>query len=107
LRRLATALFSQKLDRSKPLWELWLVSGYADDRFALVYKAHHSQSDGSSFVDIGYGLFEPRQDAHWGDEPEPWSPRERPSAPRLLLMEAVDLGRVLRAKWRAAARMLA
>lgn len=97
LRRFASALFSQRLDQSKPLWELWLVSGYADDRFALVYKAHHSQSDGASFVDIGYGLFEPRRDAPWG-QPEPWSPSKPPSAARLTAAELADLGRVLRAK---------
>lgn len=107
LRRFASALFSQRLDRAKPLWELVLVCGYAEDRFAVVYKAHHAQSDGSSFVDIGYGLFEPRPDARWGDEPAKWSPRERPSAVRLTLTEVADLGRVLRAKVQVLGRTMA
>ena len=41
LKRMAARLFSQKLDRGKPLWELWVVEGLRDKRFALVLKAHH------------------------------------------------------------------
>src|SRR5579884_1303291 len=42
LRQLAGRIFSQRLDRSKPLWELWLVQGLTDKRFALISKTHHS-----------------------------------------------------------------
>src|SRR5687768_4313472 len=42
LKRLAGRLFSQQLDRSKPLWEIWLVEGLAGDRFALIGKTHHA-----------------------------------------------------------------
>src|SRR3954462_11918321 len=38
LLRLAARIFSQALDRSKPLWELWLVEGLADGGFALISK---------------------------------------------------------------------
>ena len=41
LRMLAGRIFSQRLDRSKPLWELWLVQGLEDNRFALINKTHH------------------------------------------------------------------
>ena len=41
LRRLAGRVFAQRLDRSKPLWELWLVDRVGDDRFALITKTHH------------------------------------------------------------------
>ena len=40
------AIFSQRLDRSKPLWELWLVQGLEDNRFALISKTHHALVDG-------------------------------------------------------------
>jgi WS/DGAT/MGAT family acyltransferase len=52
LRNLASRIFSQQLDRSKPLWELWLVEGLTGDRFAIIGKSHHALVDGVSGVDI-------------------------------------------------------
>jgi len=52
LRLLAGRIFSQQLDRSKPLWEIWLVQGLEDKRFALISKSHHALVDGVSGVDI-------------------------------------------------------
>src|SRR6476660_5543342 len=45
LRNLAARIFSQQLDRHKPLWELWLVEGLEDNRFAIVGKSHHALVD--------------------------------------------------------------
>src|SRR3712207_4994973 len=42
LRALAARVHSQQLDRSKPLWEVWLVQGLSDGRFALLTKTHHA-----------------------------------------------------------------
>ena len=58
LRNLAARIFSQQLDRSKPLWELWLVEGLDGDRFAIVGKSHHALVDGVSGVDITTVLFD-------------------------------------------------
>src|ERR1700757_2995381 len=58
LKRLAGRVFSQALDRSRPLWEIWLVEGLADDRFALLSKTHHALVDGISGVDIATVLFD-------------------------------------------------
>jgi diacylglycerol O-acyltransferase / wax synthase len=78
LRRLTGRLFSQQLDRSKPLWELWLVQGLQRKRFALLTKTHHALVDGVSGVDIATVLFdvtpvpEPAGPEHgWIPEPEP------------------------------------
>jgi diacylglycerol O-acyltransferase / wax synthase len=87
LRQLAGRLFSQRLDRSKPLWELWLVQGLSaakgesGQRFALISKTHHSMVDGVSGVDIATVLFDlerapeetPRADVRWSPHPEPSS----------------------------------
>ena len=45
-------LASQPLDRAKPLWEMWIVEGLAEDRFAFISKTHHSMIDGISGVDL-------------------------------------------------------
>jgi len=52
LRALAGRIFSQRLDRSKPLWEMWLVQGLEGNRFALISKTHHALVDGISGVDL-------------------------------------------------------
>ncbi len=84
-RRLAGRVFSQALDRSRPLWELWLVEGLSDDRFAVLSKTHHALVDGISGVDIATVLFD--------SSPEPmpvappdheWIPRPLPSRAQLL-----------------------
>ena len=58
LRRLAGRVFAQRLDRSKPLWELWLVDRVGPDRFAMVAKTHHCLVDGVSGVDVTTVLFD-------------------------------------------------
>ena len=49
--------FSQRLDRSRPLWEL-VVLELADGRWALATKTHHCMVDGVGSVDIGYTLLD-------------------------------------------------
>ena len=58
LRTFAARVFSQRLDRSKPLWEMWLVDGLQGGRFAIVAKSHHCLVDGVSGVDVTTVLFD-------------------------------------------------
>src|SRR5471032_2824951 len=58
LKKLVSRLFSQQLDRDKPLWELWLVEGVGEDRFAVVSKTHHCMLDGVSGVDLATVLLD-------------------------------------------------
>jgi diacylglycerol O-acyltransferase len=91
LRQLAGRLFSQRLDRSKPLWEIWLVDRMADDRFALVAKTHHALVDGISGVDITTVLFDTSPDpAPTSPAPEPWVPRPLPGQAKLLADALVE-----------------
>jgi diacylglycerol O-acyltransferase / wax synthase len=85
--RLAARIASQQLDKAKPLWELWLVEGLADGRFALISKTHHSLVDGVSGVDLATVLFdlEPNPPAPKADELKPWEPSPEPSAAELVV----------------------
>ena len=80
---LAGRIYSQRLDRSKPLWETWLIQGLDDNRFALITKTHHSMIDGMAGVDLASVLFDltpvPRK-----VEPEPWTPQPVPSDAELI-----------------------
>src|SRR4051794_34364953 len=84
LKRLSGRLFSQALDRDKPLWEIWLVQRLKGDRFAIVTKTHHSLVDGVSGVDIATVLFDTARDPVPTHEPESWIPRPLPSSAQLL-----------------------
>ena len=67
-------LLAPPLDRSKPLWELILVEGFEDERFAIVYKTHHAMADGISAVDIGMLLFDVEPKSEPAREEAPWTP---------------------------------
>ncbi len=51
-------MHSQRLDRTKPLWEMWIVEGLADDRWAVLTKTHHALVDGVGGVDIMTALLD-------------------------------------------------
>ncbi len=91
LRNLAARVFSQQLDRSKPLWELWLVEGLERGRFAIVGKTHHCLVDGVSGVDITTVLFDLERDPPEQDPPRSqWVPRPEPGRAELLSEALVE-----------------
>jgi diacylglycerol O-acyltransferase / wax synthase len=75
---------SPPLDRSKPLWELWLVDGFEDERFGIIYKTHHSMVDGISATDVGMLLFDVEPKTEIVREEAPWEPHKPPSNLRLM-----------------------
>jgi diacylglycerol O-acyltransferase / wax synthase len=111
---LAGRVFSQQLDRDKPLWEVWLVEGLEGDRFAMLSKTHHALVDGISGVDIMSVLFdsspEPVVPPDAGDR---WLPRPLPSRAQMLaeaLLERAtmpaEVARSVRAVFRGPRRVL-
>lgn len=82
LKRLAGRVFSQRLDRDRPLWQLWVVEGLEGDRFALVFSVHHCLADGIAGAGILRALFTASEQAR-----PPWTPRPAPSRAGLLAME--------------------
>ena len=79
LRHLIGRIFSQRLDRSKPLWELWVVQGLEGGRFALISKTHHALVDGVAGVDIATVLFDLSPVPGELPDEEGWEPRPEPS----------------------------
>src|SRR3712207_3685912 len=81
LRNLAARIFSQQLDRSKPLWELWVVEGLGDGSWALISKTHHAMIDGIAGVDLATVMFDmtpvPREVEHPN---RAWQPHREPAA---------------------------
>ena len=92
LKRLSARVCAQHLDRERPLWEIWIVEGLENDRFALISKVHHCMVDGISGVDLMRVLMSlsPEQSV---PEASRFMPRPPPSGLELLQHE---IGRLLR-----------
>lgn len=77
LKRVAGRILSQQLDRGKPLWEMWVIEGLENDRFAIITKTHHCMIDGLSGVDLLAVLLTEHPTSEI--EPPPvWRPRPAP-----------------------------
>ncbi|HEU4913534.1 MAG TPA: wax ester/triacylglycerol synthase family O-acyltransferase [Actinomycetes bacterium] len=78
LAELVARVQSRPLDRSRPLWEMYLVEGLAENRFAIISKTHHAMVDGVAAVDIGQVILDtnpvPRD-----PPPDTWRPAPEPS----------------------------
>ena len=101
LRNLVGRVMSQQLDRTKPLWELWLVEGLESGHWALSTKAHHCMVDGIAGTDLLTVLLD--------DTPEPstpvpdtWRPPQEPSGLRLAGDALIDYLASPYEQWRAA-----
>src|ERR1700712_187146 len=64
-------VWARRIDRARPLWELYLVEGLSDGRFAIIAKNHHALTDGISNIDVLNAL--------WDLEPSPPPERDRDS----------------------------
>ena len=85
LQNLCARVFSQQLDRSKPLWEMWLIEGLDDGSFGLLTKAHHAMIDGIAGVDLATVLFDLGPEPTPVDETlDPWVPEPTPNPVDLL-----------------------
>lgn len=92
LKDLAGRIVSNKLDRNKPLWELWVVEGISGDRFAIIAKIHHCMIDGISGVDLTTILLNVVPDSTIEETPE-WRPRPAPTPTQLAVAEAAKFTR--------------
>lgn len=111
--RLVGRVMSQQLDRSKPLWEMWIVEGLSDDTWALISKTHHCMVDGVSGADMLAVVLDVERDAPvaapdgWVAAPEPSGLRLAGEALTALLTRPFEQARVLRSATRVPRRALA
>lgn len=87
LENLMGRIMSQQLDRAKPLWEMWIVEGLEDDRWALMSKVHHCMVDGVSGTELVAAIMDVSPDTP-RTEAKPWTPHPSPSPLRLLAHSA-------------------
>jgi WS/DGAT/MGAT family acyltransferase len=91
---LTSRLFSQQLDRSKPLWEMWIIEGLENDSWALINKTHHAMIDGVSGVDLATVIFDLSPEGTKIDHPaEPWQAASEPGDRDLLASGALGIAR--------------
>jgi WS/DGAT/MGAT family acyltransferase len=83
LRRLVGRVMAQKLDRTKPLWEMWIAEGLDQGRWALLSKIHHCMVDGVSGTDLMTVLLDFEREAEL-PEPEPWVPEREPGTAEIV-----------------------
>ena len=77
---LVARIGAQPLDRTRPLWELWVVEGLTEGRVALVFKLHHAIADGTTAARMLLQLFDASPPARVGAEiPERAPPRPAPT----------------------------
>jgi diacylglycerol O-acyltransferase len=89
LRKLVGRVMAQQLDRTKPLWEIWVVEGLEDDRWAILAKTHHALVDGVSGTDLLAVIMDLAPDATHPVPAIPWEPRPEPTALELVV-EAIE-----------------
>lgn len=94
LAELAGQIASTQLDRTKPLWEMWVVEGLKQDRIGIVTKVHHAAVDGASGADFLVHLFdlEPIGVENFG-EPQIIPAEHIPNDLEMLGFAAASLGR--------------
>ena len=87
LRQMASRVFSQHLDRNKPLWELWAVEGLQGGRWALLSKVHHCMVDGVAATDLMSVMFS--DDTTRAGASSEWAAGPEPSGLEVLLRTIV------------------
>jgi diacylglycerol O-acyltransferase len=92
LNELVARIMSRPLDRDRPLWEMYLVEGLEDNRFAVLTKTHHAMVDGIAAVDIGQVILDPTpepRDVSGAD----WRPMREPSSVELVAGAVNEIAR--------------
>ena len=113
LQNLVGRVMAQALDRGRPLWEMWMVEGLGDGRWAVVSKVHHCMVDGVAGSEL-LGLILDAVADPLETEESAWTPTLPPARWELAIEAVADmitspfeLSRLIRAQTRLPRRLLA
>ncbi|KGN32322.1 diacylglycerol O-acyltransferase [Knoellia sinensis KCTC 19936] len=90
LEELIARIQPRPLDRTRPLWEVYLVEGLAEDRFAIITKTHQALVDGVNAVDIAHLILEDSQTPSAESVDDTWRPSREPSHTELVVSALAD-----------------
>lgn len=90
MREMSGRFLSQRLDRARPMWEVLVIEGLEDGRYAVVTKVHHCMIDGIGGVDLLKVLLAPMATSDIG-EADSFEPRPAPTGTDLVIDEAFRL----------------
>ncbi len=86
---LIARLIAKRMDRSRPLWEVYVIEGLPGGDFGIFTKVHHSTIDGAAGAEMLATILAPSDP----DLVDDWKPEEEPSQSDLLAKTAVELAR--------------
>lgn len=84
-------IVGRRMDRSRPLWEAYVIEGLADGRWALLQKTHHATIDGASGVIMLKMFTDESEDAVYPLEHREWVGEQPPSRSDMLQRAAKNL----------------
>ena len=90
LHRLIGRVMGSRMDRSRPLWEYWVVEGLEGGRWAVIQKVHHCVLDGVSGTELYQVVFDTTPTPR-GPVPDDWEPQPAPSTLELTATAVRDL----------------
>ncbi len=82
LRNLVGRVMSQQLDRGKPLWEMWIIEGLSEGRWAVITKLHHCMVDGIAGTELLTVILDTERDPEL-PAPDDWHAERQPSGAEL------------------------
>ncbi len=92
LEELVARITSRRLDRDRPLWEVYLVEGLEGNRLAILSKTHLAMVDGKGSIGIAQVLLDISPQPR-GSRPDTWTPHVAPGTAELLAGVAADFMR--------------
>lgn len=88
----ASDVTSRPLDRSRPLWEMYVIEGYQGDKLAVISKTHHAAIDGVGGVNMTIAMMDLSPEPVRATPPA-WTPEAVPSEADRLRWAAMSLAR--------------
>ena len=88
---LVSELYAQPLDKSLPLWQVWIIEGLENDQVAMVCMFHHAYTDGAGAARLFQGLFNPKKCKTLKSIDFGVDPNDKPTRPKIFLKAIVDL----------------